>query len=255
LAVRPDYLPAQRGLVILEAAMGRSPEALKAARAMQQGRDDNVGYLIEGDFQVSRKNWVAAIDAYRAGLEKRPSSLLAVKLHQAMLAAGKSLDARKMEQEWLHQHPKDVAFLYHLGERSMEMQQYPDALSYFESVRQLLPDDGPTLNNVAWLMHRLKKDGALDIALKATRIGPKIPNFLDTLAEIYADGGQLAKALETQKAAVALDPEIHAHRLHLAHYYLRSGEKSKAKDELSKLLAVGDRFVGQGEVKSLLANL
>lgn len=255
LAAKADYFPAQRGLAILEAAKGRPQEALKAARNMQANRSDNAGYLVEGDLLVSKGEYGGAVDAYRAGLEKKQSPLVAIKLHTALLGSGKDADARKFQQDWLRQHPKDVAFLYHLGETSMGAQQFAEALTYFQSVNQTLPNNAPTLNNIAWLMQQLKKDGALDYALAAVKLSPKTPNFLDTLAEVYAGSGQLAKAIETQAAAVALGPDIYVHRLHLARYYVSAGNKSKAKEELQKIAAAGDRFAGQAEVKSMLAGL
>jgi len=255
LAAKADYLPAQRGLAILEASKGRPQEALKAARNMQAGRKDNAGYIIEGDLQVSRNEFAAAADAYRAGLEKMQSSLVAIKLHNALLGGGRDAEARKFQHDWLRQHPKDVAFLYHLGASSMGAQQLADALGYFQLVNQALPNDAPTLNNIAWLMHQLKKDGALEFALKAVKLNPKNPNFSDTLAEIYADKGQLTKAIETQNMAVMLGPDIYVHRLHLARYYLKAGNKGNAKEELLKIVAAGDRFAGQAEVKAMLGGL
>ncbi|MCU7369794.1 hypothetical protein PEC18_02655 [Paucibacter sp. O1-1] len=129
------------------------------------------------------------------------------------------------------------------------------ALAFYQEVLKLQPDNPAANNNVAWLLKMAKKPGALAYAEKANRLRPNQPPFMDTLAEIHADAGQFDKALEVQQQAVKLAPEVHLHRLHLARYYLRAGQKSAAQEELKKLAELGDKFAQHDEVKKLQAEL
>lgn len=250
-----NYPPAQQGLIDLELKMGNLKEALNTAKLIQAQRADGFGESIEGDLESGQKNWSKAASAYRAAIEKKPSSALAIKLHTVLKNDGKSNEAKLLQGQWLKKFPRDAAFIFYLGELSLQAQDYADALQKFEAVNKIIPNDAVAMNNVAWVMNKLKRPGALEFALKATKARPQEPSFLDTLAEIYQENGQLAKAVDAQKAAVLAGPDIHAHRLHLARLYLQAGEKSSAKLELDRLAGVGGSFAGQAEVKALQAKL
>jgi predicted Zn-dependent protease len=78
---------------------------------------------------------------------------------------------------------------------------------------------------------------------------------MDTMAMILADAGQLDKALELEKKAVALAPDNDSLRLDLAKLHLKAGDKKLAKSELDRLAKQGDKFAGQAEVGELLKAL
>lgn len=256
LTVKADYVPAQRGLILIELAAGRYKEARSIARTVQvQQKDNPVGYALEGDIEINQKNWAAAVVAYRAGISKRPSAELAIKLHRTLLAAGKPEEARKHELQWIEQHRQDATFITYSGDLALEASNYELAQTRYAAVLELQPESAAMLNNMAWLLNRAKKPGALDYALKASKLAPKSPVFMDTLAEVYASNGQLPKAIETQKAAVAAGPELHPLRLSLARMYVAAGEKVLARQELSRLAELGEKFPQQAEVKALMAKL
>lgn len=256
LAIKPDYLPALRGLIGVELSAGRKDNALGVARSVQSLRgSEAIGLALEGDVEGHQKNWAAAAKAYRGALDKQESPEIAIKLHQALLAAKQFDEAQRLEQRWRKQYPQDTAFLVHLGDWALNQGNYTQAQQQYESVLRQNPDHALALNNVAWLLNHAKKPDALNFALKANKLAPRQPAFMDTLAEIYASNGQLAKAVETQEAAVAAAPEFSLHRLHLAKYYVAANEKIKAKQELDKLLALGEKFDRQAEVRAMLATL
>jgi predicted Zn-dependent protease len=111
------------------------------------------------------------------------------------------------------------------------------------------------LNNLAWLLHRAGKPGALDAAEKALALAPNATAFMDTVAEIQAGAGQWEKALAMQKRAVDLDPEQPTHRLHLAQYLIKNNQKAAAQAELERLAKLGGAFAQQDEVQKLLSAL
>ncbi len=256
LEITPKFLPAQRGLVILELAAGRPDQALAAARVVQSERpDQSFGYLLAGDVESSRKNWEPAATAYRAGLKRGASTELAMKLHSVLAASQKRPDAETFATRWIKEHPQDAAFRTYLGDTALAQLDFAGAEGQYLAVVKLQPENAIALNNLAWVTNRLKKPGAAAYAEQANALRPEQPAFMDTLAVILGDAGQAAKAIELEKKAVALAPANHSMRLNLAKLYLKSGDKALAKTELDQLAKLGDKFPGQSEVDQLRKSL
>ena len=256
LEIAPKFLPAQRGLVMLELSAGRAEQALTVARVVQSERpDQSFGYLLAGDVEASRKNWEPAAAAYRAGLKRGGSTELALKLHSVLVAIQKRPDADAFAAGWIKDHPLDAAFRTYLGGRALAQLDFGGAEGHYMAVVKLQPENAIGLNNLAWVTNRLKKPGAAAYAEQANALRPGQPAFMDTLAVILGDAGQAAKAIELEKKAIALAPAQDAFRLNLAKLYLNSGDKARAKAELDQLAKLGDKFTGQAEVGQLLKSL
>jgi len=78
---------------------------------------------------------------------------------------------------------------------------------------------------------------------------------MDTLATVLAEHGELPRALELQKKAVAIDPVSPGLRLTLARLYIQSGSKGEARKELDQLAQLGEKFPRQAEVRDLVGQL
>jgi putative PEP-CTERM system TPR-repeat lipoprotein len=256
LEITPKFLPAQRGLVMLELAAGRPDQAKAVARTVKSERpDQNVGDLFIGDIEAFQSNWDAAAAAYRAGLKRGASTELATKLHSVLITAQKHADAETFAARWLKEHPQDATFLIHLAEQALAKLDFATAEKRYFAVVSLQPENALALNNLAWVTNKLKRPGAAAYAEKANALRPDQPAFLDTLGTILSDAGQLRKALELQKKAVALAPESASIRLNLAKLYLQAGDKALARSELERLSKLGDKFADQAEVGQLLSAL
>ena len=257
LAITPNLLAAQRNLMLLQLAEGRSANALAVARDVQKQRPkEAVGFLLEGDVHAAGKKWGEAIAAYRAGLKAAPGGTpAATKLHAAFLLSGKQPEADNWADTWLRDHPKDAAFLAYLGEGALHAHAYKDAEQRYLRLVELHPDNVLALNNLAWAMTELKRPGAAAYAQKATKLQPDQPVLMDTLAAALAAENQLAKALEVQRKVVELAPDTPEFRLRLARLYVQSGQGDKARPELDRLANLGEKFKGQAEVAQLMKAL
>ena len=201
------------------------------------------------------KNFDGAANAYRAGLKKRKSTDLAIKLHSVLLTAGRKVEAEKFASGWLTEFPKDADFRFHLGDLALSQGDYAQAESNYLGVIQLRPDNAAALNNLAWLTSKLKKKNALAYAEKANSIAPGQPIFMDTLAMILAEESQFDKAITLQKKAIEIQTNNPALRLTLAKIYVLAGDKGRARDELLQLSKIGPQFAGHEEVSQLLKSL
>lgn len=256
LSLKPDHLPAQTALVAISTQNGKLDEARKLIQTVQTQRPrDSVGWLLEGDLEASQRHWPQAVALFRKGLEKSKNPELALRMHRALLASGNKAEASEFAQRWRKDFPKDDIFLYYLGDVAMQAGDYATALARYRDVQTQQPQHAAALNNIAWLLNQTGQKDALKYAEQANALSPGQAAFMDTLAEILVKEGQLDRALKIQTQAVALEPNIAQHRLHLAAYLLKAGKKADAKAELQKLQALGERFPQQVEVSKLLGEV
>ncbi|KQV48405.1 hypothetical protein ASC95_20930 [Pelomonas sp. Root1217] len=256
LAIKPNHLPAQVRLITLLSRTGKTAEALALAKSVQtQSPDEPQGWTFEGDLQASQGKWPAAIAALRTSYVKRPAEDTAIKLHRALLSAGQTADANKLEAEWLAKQGDSALFNFYLGDQAMARKDFEQAELRYRKVVAAQPGNAVALNNLGWLLHRAGKPGAVDMVERALALAPNTPAVIDTAAEIQAAAGHLDKALPLQKRAVELSPEQPMHRLHLAQYLIKNGQKTEARGELQRLAALGSNFAQQQEVQKLLSSL
>ena len=256
IAIAPQSVLEQRALIVVELAAGRPEQAMAVAQRLRKEHpEDSAGYLYAGDIEASRNDLDAAAATYRTGLAHAPSFELAAKLHATLIKAKKSGEADAVAATWIKKHPDDAGFRTYLGEAAIVRGDFSSAEAQYLVITKLQPDNAFALNNLAWVTNALKKPGAIAYAEKANALQPNRPEVLDTLATVLADNGQIAKAVEVQKKAVALAPEAPTLRLNLAKLYLKSGDKGQAKVELVALSKLGDKFAGQAEVDELLKTL
>jgi cellulose synthase operon protein C len=256
LEIKPDYLDAQRALIILAVDAKMYPDAIRVARAVQEQRPkSSFGWLLEGDVNVARNDWAAAVVAYKAAFRLGPSTLLATKLHSALLQSGKFAEAEQIAAAWTAAHPQDTRFASDLAEAALGRRDYAAAEKLYLRMLQVQPESAAVLNNLAWVTLLSQKDGALAYAQKANQLAPKQPQFMDTLAMVHSAKGEHATAIDLQEQAVALQPANNALKLNLAKIYLASGDRARARTELDALAKLGDKYPARDEVTTLLKSL
>ena len=256
LEIKPDYLPAKRGLVTLAILDKRPADGIATAREIQkQTPADGLGWQLEGDVEATRRNLDAAVAVWRVSLQKTKSTEYAVKLHNALLTANKKADADRWAADWIKDNTTDAGFRFYLGDMAMARGDNAAAEALYRQVMELQPTNALAMNNVAWLLVKQGKPGATQLAEKAVSLLTDRPPLLDTLAMALAADNQMGKAIEAQKRAVKLAPDNAVMRLALAKHYVKAGEKAFARAELETLKKLGDKFAGQAEVADLLKTL
>lgn len=256
IEISPKLLVAQRALLATLATDGRYQEALALARNVQKQRPtEAVGYQFEGEVELLRRNWDSALAAYRTGLQKAASTESAVKLHGALVTAGRKDEAEQFATTWQKDHASDAAFRFYLGDVALARRDWPAAEARYREVLRVQPDNALALNNVAWLLIRQSRPGALALAEKATTLMPDQLPLLDTLALALAADNQVPRALALHKKTLERKPDDPSLHLTLARLYLQSGDKVQARAELDKLAKLGAKFREQAEVAELLKSV
>ncbi len=254
--LQPDMLAPKRGLAMVALANNKPQEAVAIARELQQKQPkEATGFLLEAEAEASRKGWDAAASAYRNALQRAKVPDTAVRLHMALTASGKTAEADRLTTEWLKDNPKDVAFRYYLGDLALSKNDLVRSESQYRAVLEVQPDNALAMNNIAWLLVKQGKPGAVAMAEKANSLLPNKAPLVDTLAVALEADNQIPQAIEAQKRAVALQPKDGNLTLRLAKLYIKSGDKARARAELEALSQLGNKFAGQAEVSSLLKTL
>ena len=253
LDLQPTLLAAHCGLVSLAILAQRPQDGLPVARELQQSAATQaLGYMLEGDLEGSAKRWDAAAAAYRTATQHDNPEDAPLKLHQALLAAGQRADADRFAAEWGKAQPGDTTFRYYLGDLALAADDLPRAEAHYRAVLQAAPQHALAMNNIAWVLMKQGKPGAMAMAQQANALAPYRPALLDTLASVQAAEGQLQQAIETQRKALALAPGDPSLKLGLARHFLKAGQKLQAKAELDEIAALGPTYRDQPAVQDLL---
>ena len=256
IAANPNFVPALLRLFALEVRAGQTTEALKLARDLQKRQPaHSLGFVLEGDAHRAQKNNDAALTAYKTALGKTAPGDAAARYHAVLASSGKQAEADKFASTWAKDHANDVTFAVYLGDAALARKDLPAAEAAYRRVVELQPNHAASLNNIAWLMVKTNKPGALPFAEKANALVPNQPALMDTLAMALAAERKFDQAMAIQKKALALAPESNIMRLGLARLYVQAGQKPQARELLEPLGKLGDKFAEQAEVKSLLAGL
>lgn len=256
LELDPALLAAQRLQVMVALRQRQPDQALAVARQVQQQRPTlAAGHLLEGEVHIVGQHWPQAVAALRRAVALADPQQAPARLHQTLLKAGQAAEADALATSWRQRHPRDLLFLFYLGDNATLRKDWAGAEARYRDVLEVNPEHALALNNVAWLLMEQQKPGALALAERAVRASPDQPALRDTLAQALAQDQQVPQALAMQKSALALRPDDPDLRLHLARLYARASEKKLAKAELDRLAALGDRFPRQAEVAAELRAL
>ena len=256
LRLQPDLLDAQKAIVGLEAVAGHVPQAVAVAREVQKQRPDQpIGYLLEGDAYASKKAWNEAVSAYRTALKRGGSIDAALKLHAALVTAGKGPEAESVATLWMKEHPKDPTFRVYLAQSALESGNFALAARYYRALVEEQPNNAMQLNNLAWALARTNDPKAIEYAEKAYKLAPEEPGVLDTLGALLIEKGDKARGLALLQKASKLAPASASIRLNLAKALISNGQRDAAKKELEQLAQLGDKFRQQAEVADLMKGL
>ncbi|MGE5028113.1 MAG: XrtA/PEP-CTERM system TPR-repeat protein PrsT [Betaproteobacteria bacterium] len=256
LKLKPDYLDAEVVLASLELHAGKQAEALKIAQQIQrQYPDKPVGYALEGDTLMAKKQFAQAVKVYDKAYGIARSALLAIRMHQALSLAGDAKAADARLQQWLRENPTDTAARNYLAGAYQSAGQNKAAIEQYQQVLQNDPGNLAALNNLASLYQQAKDPRALELAERAYKRKPDSGTVADTLGWILLEQGKTARGLELLKKAAAMNPQNPEIRFHLASALAKSGDKASARKDLEALLAGGQKFPQREAAQALLDQL
>ena len=256
LAIKPDLLEAQRGIIAMQIAAGKPEEALKEARTVQQARpNEAIGFAMEGDVLESQKRHADAAKAYGEGIKRQPVPELVVRQIQLLETAGLSTEARLVAAKWLKESPNDPTVRFHLATTAMQNKEFKEAVERYKDILKKQPDHFQTLNNLAWVLAELKDPSALSYAEKAYAKAPANAGVMDTYGWLLSNSGDGKRGIELLTQAAASAPQDVEVRVHLAKALIKSGDKAGARKELEAATKLGEKTPMKVEIEQLLRSL
>jgi putative PEP-CTERM system TPR-repeat lipoprotein len=256
LELEPKYVEAQVALTALEIRTGHSADALKFAQQVR-GNDPKspIGPSLEGDVRMAQKNYNSAFRAYDAALGIAKSSVLFIKVHDALVRAGNAKEADARAAQWMKSQPADSAVHVYLADVDIRSGQTKSAIEHYQAVLQKEPNNILALNNLAGLYQKQNDPRALATAEQAYKLRSGDPTILDTLGWILLQQGDFKRGIPLLQEAVTKSPQFPPLRYHLALGYVKSGDKAKARETLDALLASDDPFPERADVVTLRGQL
>jgi tetratricopeptide (TPR) repeat protein len=167
-------------------------------------------FLNSGDYRRAVTNFSAAI----AVAKLNDIRVMAYKNRGAAWAAmGYPMRAIADYTRAIEMEPQSVGNLYKRANAYLRLGEYSKAIADYKRCTEIQPSDLASKNNLALLLATCPEPSqrdpkaALRYALDVNeRSGWKEWTFLDTLADVYAANGDLAKAIQWQSRAVDLAP-------------------------------------------------
>lgn len=232
---RGDLAAAAEQIAILDREQVDNPQAdeLRARLAFAQGKP------------------AQAVELARKAAEQQLTPARAALLGQALLAAGRSDEARDYLEQHLVTAPNNAAARNVLAD--LYLQAEPEkAIASYRDVLRVQPDNVLALNNLAWLLgERGELQEAITMAERANSLLQGNAMVQDTLGALYLKQGDGARALPLLDQAAAAAPKDPTIRLHLAQALVATGDKARARQILTELQGVAD-FGRKSEIEALL---
>jgi Tfp pilus assembly protein PilF len=163
--------------------------------------------------------------------------------------------ALEVYQNWLQEHPDDVAARMSAANTLQKNLQDDEASLHYEEVLKADADNAVALNNQAWILREKNPEKALEYARRASTLAPQSGEVLDTLAVIEYLRKDYKRATLSIEHALQASPNNPSIIYHGAMIAAVTGDKSGARTTLSKLLEVDRDFPEREEARALLAEL
>ncbi len=235
---RPDDPGALALVVEIETRRGDAAKADAALKTLSVKHPNRVETAAAtADLAMSRGQFGAAVAAYRTALSRDESTVNALNVARAHVAAGEAGKAATFLDGWVKGRPNDLPALKALAEVQFRARQLPAARQSYARVVAAAPDDAAALNNYANVLLQLNDAAAQEQAEKALKLVPNNPAFADTLGWILVQKGQMDAGLRYLRDARLRGPEYNEIRFHLAYALAKTGRTAEARNELAAALS------------------
>jgi putative PEP-CTERM system TPR-repeat lipoprotein len=252
LELQPGLIDARLAQIDLAMRRGKADQALAVARQIEQtAAQPTLGYVIEGDIQLSQNKPALALPAYRKAYQMTPTPQLLVKVADSLKRSGKEQEAQPLLAAWRKAHPDDQVVALYVAEGHLAHKEFKPAIALLQDVLKASPGNPVALNNLAWAYQQEKDPRALATAEEALKATGENPAVMDTLGWLLIEQGNTQRGVPLLQKAVALAPASPDIRYHLAYGLSKAGDKSGARKELDKLLAENRPFQQLDDARTL----
>jgi len=240
IALRTEDIPEfDRHLKKLEELAPENPEVLllRAAAAKRDGDGTKAVKFAEQAFETAPAT----------------ATLLALSLHKESL--GNKEEALALYQQWLDEHPEDIAVRLVIANRLGVANRETEARLQYEEVVRIDEDNVLALNNLAWYIRDEDPEKALVYARRASTLEKESSAVLDTLAVVEYTNKQYVQAKRSVQRALKLTPNNPSMRYHKAMILAALEDNANALKILDDLYEAAAEFPEMEDAKQLRMSL
>jgi tetratricopeptide (TPR) repeat protein len=240
LELKPDFLPALRGLVELYSSQKQPDKAIaRIQEQLQKLPAQSDFYELLGDIYFANRQWDAAEEAFRSAIAKNANAYMAhAQLARLYTREQKLPEALAEAQTITRENPENLSGYMILGNIYELTGSVDQARATYEQVIQRDPNFAPALNNLAWIYceHGGDLDLSLSLAQRAKQNQPSNPEISDTLAWVEYRKGLYQEAATLLREALHQVPDSSLFEYHLGMVLVKTGKESDAKPILARAL-------------------
>jgi tetratricopeptide (TPR) repeat protein len=254
----PKLTRARVGLGMALAALGEYKDAVAELRkaAVASPKAPEIPHLI-GRIYAAQKDLPKAFDAFSASLAVDPHFLPALR-DRADVAAelAKNEVAAADYRRLLQASPGDAQTTLKLAIINDRLKRDADAERLYKEALKLNPDFAVAYNNLASkaAQRRVDLDQALKWSKRAVELSPNVPQFRNTLGEVYRARGQRNQAANAFEAATKLNPPLAEAFFNLGLSRRDAGRFPEARDAFSRALKISNTFEGADVARRYIAS-
>ena len=252
----PRHLPSLLLLGKIALDKGDAGNALAIARRIKKDMADQAaGDALEGAAQMAAGRYAEAVRAYRAALDKQPSSALLLDLYRAYEKAGRRQEGMTLLRDWLARYPDDASARLALADALMAAGNYKEAAQHYRQVVDKGVQNLVVLNNLAWALLELGDSECVRYGKQAYEMAAKRPEVLDTYGWCLVKSGEVDRGLTLLQEAAVRAPHMPTVRYHMAVALKEAGRGDEARKELQRLLKKNPRFPEADKARALLESV
>jgi tetratricopeptide (TPR) repeat protein len=175
-----------------------------------------------------------AEEALRKSLEIEDSAVAHISLAELLLDDDEGLDEAEEhlnQAKALTEDPQDEAHIeLHLGQIAMEREEYDLALSHYQRVTEIQPDNAENWSNLAEAYAHLGDVTEAEANYRrAIELQPDDEDLWYDLSKLYSDNHEPDKAIEVIEEGIDANPESAVLNVYLASIYLENGNVNEAE--------------------------
>lgn len=252
----PESLDALVLLTRLDLREARFDEARKRVMRIQTAHPRSaLGFQLQGELALARKQPAEALAAYEQAQAVAPATETLIRQHGTLIQLGRRGESEARLTAWLQSRPGDLISRTTLAESLLHSGQFRAATAQYREINRRSPNNPAVLNNLAWALHAAGDPDALTFAEQAYKIRPDDASIMDTLGWILINRNQTARGLTILQQAQASAPDSADIQWHLASALAKTGDRTRARGELRRLLDSEADFSQRESARALLINL
>lgn len=223
-------------------AQGNSDGAITAAKAFRSANPSTAADLLLADTFVRASRPELAMEVLMHSTDTKNDARVLLRLVALEAKSGDRKSAESRLANWLKSNPNDIAVRSQYATFLMQDGDKKNATAQFELVLRQDSNNIPALNNLGWLLQKDDPNRALMLLTLAYKLGPDLPDIVDSLGWIKLQLKDPKAALPLLTRAHTLRPKDGELTYHLVVALDANGNRNGAKALLKTLLSSGVKF-------------